>query len=370
MNIAEKTVGRAPRLIIPCAAIAALQYFAMQIGAIHWLDMLPSVTWSTWPYTVPFPNFGHFLSEVMELLYIIPNAVPVITFNYCTGVLWTIPVQLQNSWLTLLGVIVVYEIKTPWKRFAYYAFCIVNSWYAVSWGSFFWTGLLIADMDITYDWKTWLYARPHFHYPFVFISFCVMIGSQSTDLVPRFEAFNFDIAEHSIHPDIVTGKTIGQAGPVEYPPYYVPRSSGLTFAIGAQLFVETFPLMQRILSARWLMHVFPHVLSIYLIHGFIFWSWGAWACVHLSAAGVPYWANMLITILSSYAIIFLSCPLVTPIVDTLGLTIASDMWESASTKPPPRRRTLYPFPLTFFEGAAENYGGNLREDEKRSRREV
>lgn len=55
-------------------------------------------------------------------MYLIPNAAPQITFNYCTGVLWTIPVQLQGSWLVLLGVIVIREIKTPWKRFGYYIF--------------------------------------------------------------------------------------------------------------------------------------------------------------------------------------------------------------------------------------------------------
>jgi len=55
-------------------------------------------------------------------MYLIPNAAPQITFNYCTGVLWTIPGQLQGSWLVLLGVIVIREIKTPWKRFGYYIF--------------------------------------------------------------------------------------------------------------------------------------------------------------------------------------------------------------------------------------------------------
>lgn len=80
-GVAEKTVGRTPRLIIPCAAIAALEYFCMQVGAINWLEYLPSVTWSTWPYTAGYVTFGHFISEIIELMYIIPNAVPQITFN-------------------------------------------------------------------------------------------------------------------------------------------------------------------------------------------------------------------------------------------------------------------------------------------------
>ena len=333
----------------------------MQVGAVSWLDYLPSVTWSTWPYTSTYPNFGHFLSEIMQLMYIIPNAVPVITFNYCTGVLWTIPVQLQNSWLTLIGAILVFEIKTPWKRFSYYTICVVTHWYAISWGSFFWLGLAIADLDITYMWKKWIYARPGFHYPMLIVCFVFAVGSQSTDLVGRFKTFNFDVEEKNIHPDVLTGRPIGQTSNVGYPPYYMPRLSALTFALGLQLMVELSPFFQRMLSAKWLMHIFPHVMTIYLIHGFVFWSYGAWVCVHLSAAGLPYWANMLVTILTSYLVIFLSLPILSPLVDTVGKTISADIWENASTKPPPRRRTLFPFPIDMVDGARENDGGNLKD---------
>lgn len=116
--IAEKTVEQTPRLIIPIFAID----FFIDAGATKWLMYLPSITWSTWPFTVAYNSFGDFISEIIELMYLIPNAAPQITFNYCTGVLWTIPVQLQGSWLVLLGVIVIREIKTPWKRFGYYIF--------------------------------------------------------------------------------------------------------------------------------------------------------------------------------------------------------------------------------------------------------
>ena len=50
-NVAEKTVGRPFRLLIPVVAIAMLEYFLMDSGATAWLEYLPSVTWSTWPFT-------------------------------------------------------------------------------------------------------------------------------------------------------------------------------------------------------------------------------------------------------------------------------------------------------------------------------
>jgi hypothetical protein len=51
-NLAEKTLGRPFRLIIPIAVIAILEYFLMDSGATMWLEYMASVTWSTWPFTV------------------------------------------------------------------------------------------------------------------------------------------------------------------------------------------------------------------------------------------------------------------------------------------------------------------------------
>ena len=87
LEVAHKVVGRSFKLLLPVLAIAMLEYFFMDSGATNWLEYLPSVTWSTWPFTTVPNNFGYFLSKIIELAYLIPNAAPQITFNYCTGVL-------------------------------------------------------------------------------------------------------------------------------------------------------------------------------------------------------------------------------------------------------------------------------------------
>lgn len=66
LPVAEKTVGRAPRLMIPVVAMVLLEYFLINAGATKWLEYLPSITWSTWPFTSGFTNFGNFISEVGE----------------------------------------------------------------------------------------------------------------------------------------------------------------------------------------------------------------------------------------------------------------------------------------------------------------
>ncbi|KAH7062457.1 hypothetical protein B0J12DRAFT_707761 [Macrophomina phaseolina] len=326
--IAERAVKRAPRLMIPVTAMVLLEYFFIDVGATKYLEYLPSVTWST---------------EVLELVYLIPNAVPQITFNYCTGVLWTIAVQLQGSWVVLLGAIVIREVKTPWKRFGYYAFCVVNNWYARNWGSFFWLGLMLTDLDITFKWRKYLYPRPLVYYPLIgFCIFCTLVGF-TMNLLPQWISYNFTTHENGIHPDQETGLPIVDTANYGYPNYYEPRFNMLLFAVGMQAIVELSTVVQKILSFPVLVWVFPHIFTIYLIHGFIFWSWGAWLCVFLAGKDLVYWLNIFIVGITCYAIIILSLPIVTPAIEILGRDITVNIWEFANVKPPPKKDTLYPF---------------------------
>ena len=126
VSIADKSVRRTFRLMIPITAIALLEYFLINTGSVKWLEYLPSITWPNWTFTSKFTDFEKYLTEILELAYLIPNAVPRITNNFCTGVLWKILVQLQGSWVALLAVVVNREIRTLWKRLGFYIFCITN----------------------------------------------------------------------------------------------------------------------------------------------------------------------------------------------------------------------------------------------------
>lgn len=83
--IAEKTVCRTPRFMIPIVSVILIEYFLMDVGATTYLEYLPSITWSPWPSTSVYPNFGWFLNETLQLIYLIPNGAPQLTWNYCTG---------------------------------------------------------------------------------------------------------------------------------------------------------------------------------------------------------------------------------------------------------------------------------------------
>lgn len=357
-HIAQTTIRRTPRLMIPVTCATLIEYFLVDCGVTSNLERVPSISWSSWPYVSRYPSFGIYLSELMELYFVIPNQVPQITFNYCTGVLWTIAVQLQFSWICLLGVIMVREIRNPWKRFGFYAFCIITNWYAQSWGSYFWVGLLLADLDITYNYNKWLETHVKSYYLILFSFIGMVILGFAASVIPNWLNYNFSIHETDIHPDMETGRPLAQTIRAGYPPYYVPRLNGFFFAVGLQAIVELSPFVQKVLSSKYLTFIFPHIFTIYLLHGLVFWSWGSWLCVFLQSHSLPYWLNSLLVAITSYIVLILSLPIMTPIMEILGRDLTNQLWAAASEKPPPRRPTLFPFPRDLFATSVEGGNGN------------
>ena len=355
-DIARAATRRTPRLMIPVAGIALLEYFLIDVGATKYLRYIPSLSWSTYPYVIQYPNFGRYVSEVLELVFLIPNAVPQISLHYCTGVLWAVTVQLQGTWLVLLGVMIVYEIKSPWKRMGFSTFCLVNHWYAQSWGSYLWFGLALTDLDVTLRWKSYLSARPAAYYALLTLCWLCIAAGFAVDLLPIWTHgdFLFATAEHDIHPDLWSGEALLNTGNKGYPASDTPRLNGLLAACGVQTVVELSSSVQWVLSTRPFTLLFPHIFTIFLLHGFVFWSWGSWLMVGLAERNFSYGVNVTIVGVTSYFILFAALPLVTPILEALGKDMTSFIWMTAQEKSPPRRRTLYPFPEDIFTGRAVN----------------
>lgn len=70
------------------------------------------------------------MNNIVEHAYQIPNAVPEVTSHCCIGVLWTIPVQLQFTYVVLAATVVIRDIRNPWKRTGIYTAVILAGWYA------------------------------------------------------------------------------------------------------------------------------------------------------------------------------------------------------------------------------------------------
>jgi hypothetical protein len=132
-----------------------------------------------------------------------------------------------------------------------------------------------------------------------------------------------------------------------------------------QAIVELSICVQWLLSTPPLLVLFPHIFTIYLLHGLVFWSWGSWLMVFLAERGFTYGINVTIVGITSYAVLFLSLPIVTPVIEALGKDITAMVWMTAQEKSPPRRRTLFPFPEDLFQ-ARETNGGSKGDVEANS----
>ncbi|KAJ8066097.1 hypothetical protein OCU04_005188 [Sclerotinia nivalis] len=344
-SISQKIVGRVFQIMLPVLAFVFLEYFLILSGATYYLPFLPSITWSTWPYVTPFPHIGYLLNEVIALAYTIPNAVPLITFNYCTGVLWTIPVIIQGSWTTLLAILLITSIPSPSKRLPFYLFSLLINWYSLSWSSFFWIGILLTDLEITYHIPKYLHKHPLIYYPLILILTIFTLLALSADTFNQWLNYSIIAKETLIHPDPNTGlpATITQnSGYPGYPGYWVPHFNGLIFCTAIQCLASISPFVQSFLSVKHLMLLFPHVFSMYLFHGMIFWSLGAWVCITLNNI-LPYWAVLIVTAVVCYTVLFLSLPLLSLIAGLCGKGLAGDIKRDSREEPLRGRPTLTPF---------------------------
>lgn len=346
--IAEKMLLRAPRLLLPPFIVAAMEYLFFELDFMQWLQYLPSISWSEWAYMANYNNFGYYLNAMLELAYLIPNAAPQVVSHYCVGVLWSIPVQLQFSFVTLLGVVMIRDIRTHWKRFAFYTWCIVANWYSLSWGSCFWAGLALADLQVTYKFSARIQARPLLCWAFCICCWCVAIASAAMTLLEDRLDIPTMSGERNIHPDMYTGERLGKTVRGGYPLYFEPRYNTLTFAVSMQFLVETSKWFQAFLSMRVWQPIFPHAFTIYLVHGFIWWTLGSYMVVKLGSDGLPYWSVLLITAIVCYFTLALTVLAVSFLTETITAACCRNIARWAMEPKVPKQPTLEPFPRNLF----------------------
>jgi len=219
-------------------------------------------------------------------------------------------------------------------------FMLDTNVYIQSWSACHWAGLVLSDLEATYQWRKWLKTRPLARYTLLAAASACVIGST------LFSVFNpqwsFDTAENSIHPDHTTGKPIVALRDA-YPDYHEPTLAILLFSVGLQTAVELSTWVQAFLSLRFFVFLNPMIFCIYLTHGFVMWTWGAWVALACNAAGMPYWANLLVTLVTTYALILLLAWVMTPLLEfpTQALMRNIDRWTKE--EPQAKRPTTAPF---------------------------
>lgn len=199
---------------------------------------------------------------------------------------------------------------------------------------------MLSDLEATYNWRKWLKDRPVVRYTILVIASSLALGATLTSVFDQ--RWSFNTYENSIHPDHTTGKPIITLQAV-CPDYDTPTLALLLFSIGLQVVVELSTWVQAFRSLRFFIFLNPMIYTIYLTHGFVMWTWGAWVSLACNSAGMPYWANLLVTLVTTYALILLLALILTPLLDfpTQALMRNIDRWTKE--EPMPKKPTTAPF---------------------------
>ena len=348
-GMADTTVRRLPRLGLPVAGAVLANYFFMDVGAFKWVPRLASRTWSTWSYWQNFDNVMVFVNAFISLWWAAPPLSPALVTGYATGVLWTIPVIVQGTWTSLICVLIAHEIKNPIKRFGFYACCVSLSWYANTWDLFFMAGLIIADLDakINYQVKA---AKGFPLIPrklgsmlglpekssskrvhgqvFAWILFLACCVREWMVMISTSPIGNFDQTEYRLHPDWQTSEPNAWVGKTES--YTDPRVGSWVLVMAVFAITDLNNGFRAFFRLKIWSYLGKHAFAVFLCHGVVFWSWGAWLCLAMLKAGAPYWLTILVVFLTSYSLLMLFCEFFTRTFDHWGGLFCKAVWRATS----------------------------------------
>lgn len=137
---------------------------------------------------------------------------------------------------------------------------------------------------------------------FAWIFFLAGVTLSYVNFVP---GANFDFArlEYDIHPDYTTANPQLWEQQNGGPYYTDPRFEDFLFVLGFFLLCDLCASFRKFFQLRIWSGLGRNAFSLYLLHGVIFWSWGAWITLRCLENGVPYWAAILVNFITSYAIL-------------------------------------------------------------------
>lgn len=348
VDLADATLRRIPRLAFPTFGAVLINYFLIQVQAYAWVPRLASRTYSTWSYFNDYDSVGSFINAWIGLWYTVPPQSPVLLSTYATGILWTVPVITQSSFAVLITVIISREISNAVKRYTFFFLCILLSWYADRLDYYFIAGLVIADMDNKLKYReaaargvplmpdAWAkrisggrISRLRVHGQiFAWILFLGGGMCQYMDSL-NLPGGKLNVWEHGILPDFTSAQPRVWVGDTTLE-YWDPRFSLFCMVIGMFLLADLCQPFATFFMLRFWGAVGRNAFSLFLLHGTIFWSWGAFLCLQLLKANVPYWATVTIVFITSYAILAVMCELFTRSFDAWGVSVSKALWRYTS----------------------------------------
>lgn len=350
-SLADNSVRRMPRLIIPALGACLANYMMIDVGAYMWVPRMNSLTWSTWSYYQNYDTALDFVDTFMALWWASPPDNPALVTRYATGVLWTIPVIVQGAWTCMLCAVFAHEIKTTWKRFFFYFLCILLSWYAATWDLFFMAGLVIADLDINLKYRKWgemgipllpkgyaklLRMPERIRQKFAlkgkvvaWLFFAACCVQEWLMYIPNAPGAEFDTWDTGVHPNFYNSKPNKWNDDVGYE-YQRPRTSAWFFVMSIFILADHSTAFRQLFRLRIWSFLGKHSMSYFLLHGIIFWTWGSWLCVTMLVHGVDYFVTIMVVFITSYILLTIFCVAFTYTFEYWGIIASKAFWRATS----------------------------------------
>lgn len=273
---------------------------------------------------------------------------------------------IQSSWSVFLCALVAREIVNPFKRYTFYGLCIALSWYAGRFEYFFLAGVTVADLDNRLKYRekaakgipifgrsrgpripgqiiawlifgagatlTWLYYVGGAGSSFYLNEYGVHPAWDSAE--PN--SHNTDFASSGVpytSPEFAVGFRASRSSLPCQKLLTIPVSAlsqSFLFVIGFFLLCDLSTPFRTFFQLRFWSVFGRNAFSLYLLHGVVFWSWGAFLTIQLVHAGVEYWAAVLVVFITSYIMLGLLCEAFTRTFDQWGIGLSKAIWRQCS----------------------------------------
>ncbi|UZJ53103.1 hypothetical protein CBS101457_002423 [Exobasidium rhododendri] len=347
LNVAESSLRRLPRILFPVFMAAFFEYFLIEVSAFRWISRLPSRSWTVWSYYVDYGNLFEFFNSFISLWFTVPPTQPAIVQRYAIGIMWTVALMIQLTWSLFLCAIIARQIKNHYKRWTFYSLCIFFNWYANRLDTLFLLGLMVADLDCKLNYKAWakrgLPLTPAsinrrfaflkkvrlpgqiFAWAIFFVGFG-LAWCETTGYGP----YSWPTRELRLRVDFVTGNPKGWGNSDLQLNYDDLKFTCILPVLSFYLLCDLNKIFAKAFSLKIFMVIGDHSFGIYLLHGAVFWSWGAYIFIKLLTVGLPYWAANLVALGTSYMLLAVMAVIFTNTVDKWSQWLSTAFWRSVS----------------------------------------
>lgn len=206
---------------------------------------------------------------------------------------------------------------------------------------FFLSGLIVGDLDSKLQYRKWADRGIPLPFPslrdrdrnmrlhgrwLAWLLFLASCAQQWITYIALAPGSNLNNIEQNIHPDWQTSKPLVWEESTGYQGYASP----LVFGFFLFSIVDLSPGFQKFFQFRFWQWLGVHSMSIYLLHGIVWWTWAAWLSLTMLTHGVPYWATVLICLLTGYPLLFVMAVLFTYTFEHWATLLSKAIWRAAS----------------------------------------